>query len=103
MPKVREREKFLTRQRRYQLKCKEEGKCETCGAIAFQAGECRKHYVLRAMRRFNKPAAEALTRRILNVWNSIETQGLDNDYRIEPSESVTRWLAKWYPRIGGIQ
>lgn len=62
---------------------------------------CRRHYVLRIMRRFDPLSAEALTRRVLATWNSIESFGLANNYNLEPAENIKRWMNKWNVRIGG--
>lgn len=91
----------LSRQRRYQLKRKEEGKCETCGRIAFKAGECRLHYVMRALRRLDPDHAEALTKRVLMGWAVAETQGLQYDESFELNPATIRWIDKWWDRIGG--
>ena len=95
------RKKPQSRQRLYQLKREKEGRCQVCGRVVFRAGECRKHYVLRAMHRLCPEKAEQLTAHILRSWGVIESLGLKMDYELTPPPRVRRWIVKWIPKIGG--
>lgn len=91
----------LSRQRRYQIRRKQDGNCETCGRIEFKAGECRRCYVLRAMRRLSPDQASELTRFVLGMWNAQEMYGLEITEPESLPANVERWIAKWDSRIGG--
>jgi len=94
--------KQVTKQRRYQLKRKATGSCQTCGRIVFQAGECRRCYVMRSMRRI-VPAenVSAATNYVLKVWGGVEGYGLNTDFYFEPDSELIKWMEKWEKRIGG--
>lgn len=95
------RQKPQSRQRLYQIKREKEGRCQVCGRIAFKAGECRRHYVLRAMHRLAPEIAEELTFYILRKWAVLESMGLRPGYEVTPSPKVSRWINKWIEPIGG--
>lgn len=93
--------KKLSRQRKYQIRNKAKGLCEKCGRLAFRAGECRYHYVYRAMRRLTATPQQAtnLTKSVLREWARLEAPGpIVDSFR---SLEVWRWIKRWNKKIGG--
>lgn len=90
----------LTRQRKFQLRNAKLGRCETCSRPAFKAKECRRHYVLRRMRRlgYDDQMAEQLTRFILQAWASYEAEGLPMLIGPIPAKAL-RFMERWERRM----